>query len=1071
MGPPYPYILNPELTPSQRELMLAMLAKNAASFATPLHPPRAAHGVEHTIHLSDPHPVKQAPYKQSPAKSAEITRQLAEFIKDGRLVPSNSPWASPVSLVRKPGENNWRLVIDYRRVNAQTIKDAYPMPHIETLLYQCRTADWLTLLDIKDAYHHIEMALASRGITAIVTPDGLFEWTRMPFGLTNAPATFQRYVDSCLRDFIGRFVIAFFDDCLVYTTGSFEQHILDVEKALVRLNESALECSAKKCKFGFKELLFVGHYIGRGRIRMDPEKISAVTEHPTPTNVSQLRAFLGLANYYRRFIQGFALIAAPLYTLLRKGVVWEWSQAAIASFENLKTALTTAPCLFAPNFGQPFHLQTDACGIGIAAVLSQRHPPKTEEEEHPVAYVSRQLNIHEQNYSPVEWECLAVVWALSQFEPYLIDAPFTIWTDASALQWLATKRLENKRLTRWALTLQEFNYTIKHRPGKANANADALSRNPRHDSAPPLATQHDERSAAVHGARDPHFIRRAVAALSSPSPLPCIACLRRARTPRASADGDDPMEDIEEEAIDEDGIVAADTDRLNSFITAQRNDPELHTLIAYLERREIPAGRPAWELDRLRRDARRFALEDVGLKTTALVYAPTAGKPEEDQARITLNRRLVVPAAERAALLQLFHDSPFSGHGGVKRTFARLSTKFYWPSMHRDVTHYVSQCTTCQRLKAERRAKPQPRGRMPDPLYPFELVSLDFAGPFKKCEDFEYALIIVDHFTGYCITVPTQLQQAATVARAFVDEVVCKHGLPTRIYTDRASNFRNELMADLTRLLGIKSIFSSAHHPQAHGKVERLVGSVKNIMTTILTNYDGHWVNALQPATFAYNTGKSQATGFTPFFLVHGREAIQPGDLLSPVVADEGETPQAYALDLQTRLKDTRNLVAAIIQSKAEQVIAANQQLQNIPTFEVGSLVWLRDPTMDSRTGGRTRTFAAYFLGPYRVEKRIGDLVYEIRAYKNDKPVGPTFTVHAERLRFHAPSSHLGLYRDPAGKILKSPRKVSFDLSDHSPAQAAKERHQADDPVYYGEGNFLPAEPVPQQRYSLPPRT
>ena len=584
LTPSSPHERNPLSTsiltspPANRSYVRSCLRQHLPAFAAPATTPAASPGVQHHIYLTDLQPVKSAPYRQSPEKQAAIHNIVEKELTTGVVVPSNSPWASPVSLVPKglpdpvTGKTDWRMVIDYRRVNAKTRKDAYPVPLIEDCLNACKDADWMSIIDIKDAYHHIEMALESRGITAFVTADGLFEWTRMPFGLSNAPATFQRYVDQQLREFIGKFCAVFFDDCLVYTKGSLSKHMADVGKVLTRLHSVGLEASASKCRFAYKELLFVGHIVGKGTIKPDPDKIRAISEFPPPTNVTELKAFLGLANYYRRFIDGFASIASPLYQMLKKGVAFEWSQSRTIAFENLKAALLSSRCLYAPNHRLPFILQTDASGVGISGILSQI----VEGEEHPVGFVSRQLNKAEQNYTATEWECLAVVWSIGQFEPLLIDKPFTIVTDHSALQWLATKKMENKRLTRWALTLQEYSYTIVHRPGKANANADALSRSPLTHTAPPEVPVGLERETLVAGPRQAHFIRLLRGHTSG---------LFRAKSrppPAALPALPDPESDQYE-------FTMVDPSELEHAVEAQRVDPSLRQLINYLEKKEVPA--------------------------------------------------------------------------------------------------------------------------------------------------------------------------------------------------------------------------------------------------------------------------------------------------------------------------------------------------------------------------------------------------------------------------------------------------------------------------------------------------
>ena len=266
------------------------------------------------------------------------------------------------------------------------------------------------------------------------------------------------------------------------------------------LAAAGLKASLKKCHFAYAEVLFIGHLVLHGTIKPDPAKLRAISQYPAPTDVTQLRSFIGLASYYHKFIRGFATICAPLYRLTRKAVEFVWSQPCIIAFEAIKTALLDDSCLAAPDFSLPFIVQTDASGVGIGAVLSQLHGGV----ERPIAFISRQLNDAESRYSPTEWECLAVVWAVGQFEIYHVDAPFTIVTDHAALQWLPSKKFENARLMRWAMKLSGLNFTVKHRPGRSNNNVDPLSRNPIAGSAPSAETRDDPAVGPLDVA--PHYI-------------------------------------------------------------------------------------------------------------------------------------------------------------------------------------------------------------------------------------------------------------------------------------------------------------------------------------------------------------------------------------------------------------------------------------------------------------------------------------------------------------------------------------------------------------------------------------
>ena len=1029
--------VNPDLPLAEQARVRATLAKLKHAFAAPKRTPVASPGVEHAIHLLDNQPVKQAPYRQSPAKQEAVHQEVQRLLAAGLIAPSSSPWSSPVSLVPKP-DGSWRMVIDYRRVNAKTRKDAYPVPLIEECLAACKNADWMSIIDIKDAYHHILMALESRGITAFVTPDGLFEWKRMPFGLSNAPATFQRYVDQQLREFIGKFCAVFFDDCLVYTTGTLEQHMQDITAVLTKLHSVGLEASASKCRFAYKELLFVGHIVGKGTIRPDPDKQRAIDEFPEPKTVTELKGFLGLANYYRRFIAGFAVIAAPLYELLRKGTEFVMSQSRLLAFTALKAALTAAPCLYTPNFRLPFILQTDASGVGIAGVLSQN----VEGAEHPVGFVSRQLNKAERNYSATEWECLAVVWSVGQFEPFLIDAPFTIVTDHSALQWLATKRMENKRLTRWALTLQEYSYTIQHRPGKANANADALSRCPPAGTAPPEAADRDEHSTLVAGPREPHFIRR----------LTIVRAGRRkhrpAARPSAVSAGQPPDARRAVSSPLLDGIhefTLMDPAALSTFCDEQEQDEDLRPLLDYLQHKHLGRRSTASQREQLQRRAASYVFLDVGNDRRALFYHPGAGT-RGLSALVQLPPRLVVPDAYKKHILELYHTTPFGGHSGIKHTLRKIASRYYWNTLYNDVTEYVSKCIECQQTKAQRRREEPAKGIPPIPSEPWEMVSMDLAGPFPGNDSFLWILLVVDHFTGYLVTVPLIKADGVGIVRAFVDEVICKFGMPLRILSDRGGQFLSKFMEDLTGMLGIKVNATSAYHPQANGKTERYVGMLKTHLTANLGTYDKRWLDALQTATFAVNASPSETTGFSPFYLNFGRHPRLPGEFLPARYADGGDQrPETYALHLATLVQEAANWVRTNSQNRADQVKTLNEQIKHHLVFSPGDLVWLKDERARLEHHGRLPALAHRYIGPYLVLERISPMAYVIRALHEGETKGLTMTANANHLRaINTDSPGLDNRFAPEGPLDTSmPPLVPVDTtSDAVPTNAPREEAQ-----------------------------
>jgi len=975
--------------------MLAMLTSRRDAFApVATAPPPPTLGVSHAIHLTDTAPVKTPPYKQSPAKNEYIRKNVELLLKNKLIVPSNSPWSSAVVIVPK-ADGSLRMCIDYRKVNSKTKKDAYPMPLIEDCLHMCKGAKFLSIIDVQDAYHHVLMDPGSKQITAFATADGLFEWQVMPFGLCNAPATFQRHVDTILRPYIGKTCAAFFDDIVVFTDGTFEQHIKDVEVILGELSRARLSAKIKKCKFGYKEINFVGHIVREGRVLPDPEKIKAVTDWRPPTTVLELQSFIGLVNYYRRFIVDFAIISGPLYALLRKDQEWTWGDLEQAAFERLKTALVSAPCLHAPDFKQPFILQTDASIHGIGAVLTQN----IDGEEHPIAYLSRQLNEAEKNYSAVEWECLAAVWSVKKLQAFLADSLFTIVTDASSLKELPTKKFENSRLMRWSMTLAEYNYNVIHRRGRNNANADSLSRAPLVGSAPPEPV-------IVR----PRYVNRVIQHVPFPDAdvhhVTVSACNRVVRvnrvstrsTTRTDARGQ-PTTSIEQHNAPptrvertSEKLKAAnerletqyrlvDSAELQGIVDKQHQDEVLRPMIEYLTDKSTPANFDPTQTRKLKRDSEKFALIDTTTPAGLYYIAHSARGP------LAIIRpmlpKLVIPKEYRKTMLAMYHDSPFGGHLGALRTYHKLYVCYYWDSMFDDCQKYVRDCRECHIVKQRLRNPPQPGGLMPAPTEPFEVVSMDTCGPFPLSADFKYVFTFIDHFTRFAIAVPSVNKSSSSLAQAFVNEVIAKYGTPRILISDNGTEFVDRMLDELYKSLKIKRIISAPYHPQSNGLVERVNGTMKQIVNALTVPRPGRrgneheWAYSLQLAMHAYNTSIGDFLGMSPFELLFGRPPRSPLNDLNEIMGSAGDQPHMeYVRLMKDRLRLAYEWVKTVLSDKRQEVMEQNIALGDHPVYKRDDIVYTR-----RLTGPYLKQHRWDVDKPYVVTGRKGPSAYILHPY------------------------------------------------------------------------------------------
>ena len=429
---------------------------------------------EHRIYTQGP-PIKQQFRRQPPARREEERNQVEAMSQRGIIRPSTSPWSSPVVLAKKK-DGSLRFCVDYRRLNAVTVKDAQPLPRIDDTLEALHGSRWFSTLDLQCGYWQIPIREKDKKKTAFCTGDGqLWEFEVLPFGVCNGPASFARLMDAVLAGLTWKTCLAYLDDIIVYAP-TWGVHLQRLQEVFERIRGAGLKLKPSKCCLAREEVPFLGHVVNSRGIQPDPKKLEAISAIPAPANVRELRSFLGIASYYRRFIRGFADIAAPLHCLLDKGATWKWSTECDEAFRGLKAHLTQSPVAAYPDFSLPFTLYTDASNLGLGAVLSQKQDGK----ERMIACASRTLSPSEKNYSTTKKECLGVVWGIRYFRPYLLSNHFEVITDHYSLKWLKSMSTESALLHRWSSELEEYNFTIKHRPGKLQGHADGLSRLPIH---------------------------------------------------------------------------------------------------------------------------------------------------------------------------------------------------------------------------------------------------------------------------------------------------------------------------------------------------------------------------------------------------------------------------------------------------------------------------------------------------------------------------------------------------------------------------------------------------------------
>jgi hypothetical protein len=427
-------------------------------------PPHRA--LDHAITLiKEDQPINSRPYRYSPLHKDEIERQVSEMLQSGVITTSMSPYASPVLLVKKK-DDSWRFCVDFRRLNNITVKNKFPLPIVDELLDELAGTKFFSKIDLRAGYHQIRMREEDEHKTAFKTHHGHFQFRVMPFGLTNAPATFQCVMNQVFAPFLRKFVIVFLDDILIYSA-SWTDHLVHLKTILQTLRDNQFFAKMSKCSFGQTSISYLGHIISDNGVSTDPEKTQVMQQWPVPANITELRGFLGLTGYYRKFVKGYGLITKPLTQLLTKQG-FHWTEQAQAAFDTLKHAMVNTPVLSLPDFSVPFTVETDACATGVGAVLMQ--------QGHPVAYLSKSLGIQNSKLSIYEKEFLAVIMAIDRWKTYLQRGPFVILTDHKSLCTLGDQQLGTELQRKAMSKLMGLQFEIRYKKGSDNAAADSLSR-------------------------------------------------------------------------------------------------------------------------------------------------------------------------------------------------------------------------------------------------------------------------------------------------------------------------------------------------------------------------------------------------------------------------------------------------------------------------------------------------------------------------------------------------------------------------------------------------------------------
>lgn len=850
--------------------------------------------VKHHIRTKNEDPIYVKPYRQAPFVQNEINRQVDQLIKDNVIQESHSPWNAPVHLVPKKmdasGEIKYRMVIDFRRLNEITIDDRYPLPNIHDLFDKLGKSTYYTTLDLASGYHQIELDERGRQKTAFSTQNGHFEFLRMPFGLKTAPATFQRTMDNVLRGLQGLHCMVYLDDIIIYGN-SLDNMIQNLRTVFDRIRATNMKIQLDKSEFLRKEVLYLGHTITKEGLKPNDDKITAVLNYPLPKTTTEIKSFLGLVGYYRRFIKDFAKITQPLTTCLKKRNKIIIDQKYIDAFNKCKELLTHAPLLQYPDYDKPFILTTDASNIALGAVLSQGQIGS----DKPIAYASRTLSDSESRYSTIERELLAIIWAVKHFRPYLYGRKFYIYTDHRPLVWLRSLKDPSSKLTRWGLRLQDYDFELIYKNGKQNTNADAFSR----IKINALDSDDDNESLAVNVDEEgtKYLDRVATERYTGKmkrqrSNSSTITISDTSRTATASSI-EFPDEIINKHPVP---LGNSKSDTIHSALNESTGMPILHEAIDTKPNQILVFSwlKNEMQVKDLSRAKQKVLEVFLPIDNPELIkeFLKQYIKPkikyfiffEENEHRklfgniiIQLFRKdlinfyecterviYVEDEGEQRAIIAKHHEG-HTCHRGIKETLVRLHRNYYWDRMQETVAAVINTCEACQKMKYDRKPIKPTLQLTQTQNAPFQELFIDLFSIEGKTY-----LTLIDAFSKLGQAIEIQNKSTPEVVRALM-KYFSYYGVPKRISSDPGSEFNNELMREFLNLHKVELHIGTPNNPNSMGLIERFHSTIIEIYR--LAKYEKRCTDAASVMTYsvmAYNHSIHSVTELTPFEVVFG---------------------------------------------------------------------------------------------------------------------------------------------------------------------------------------------------------
>ena len=867
--------------------------------------------IHHIINTYPHSPPASKPYSQ-PESENILYDMIQEFLNAGLISESHSPYAAPAFLVKKK-DGTRRLVVDYKKLNLITIKDSSPLPKMEDALQKLGHGyQYFSKIDLRSGFYQIPINEQDKLKTAFVTPFGLFQFNVLPMGLKNSPPTFQKVMNDTLKS-CRSFSLVYLDDIVVFST-TYHEHLDHLRQVFLALSDKNFVLNPPKCELCVQRINYLGHTVSATSITPLSEKIETILSMKEPATLAEANKFIGALNWYRKFIPEFALTASPIYSVTnltqknRRNFHWRFAQSQ--AFHQIKKMLTSAPLfLHFPIDDTPLILTTDASGIGLGGVLQQ----EVDGQLRNLYYHSQLMSPCERKYSTIEKEALAIFKCITRMRSYILGRELIIMTDHCPLCHILTKTVNNSRVDRIANLIQDYNIIeVRHIKGRHNCLPDYFSRFPRQID--------DELFDIDYGL---------VTKYNSPTPLPLsshqpINMILRPRPPKITKPSEPSIPDCSETSNDSSPTFDAPSLKissnyfdLNRLKLEQNKDPEVQKILLQLKTNPNTSS---------------FVVHDDTLYR--LIMSSFSQK--------TKYKVIYVPSSLVESLLVATHDDPLIGaHFSFERTYQKLRYYYWWPKMKQCIRRHIKSCILCQGYNKSRYKKPGQLHSFPPPEGPFQIIGIDFCGPLPQTpRDNKYVLVVTDYFTRHITAIPLPSCTAAKTAESLFNNFFCLFGIPQLIVSDQGSHFKNQLMTNISQLIGYNHIYTTPYHPQSNGIVERFNGTFIPQLSKLQDKETNNWDEFLSAIVFAYNTGIHKSTRFSPYELVFGRPPRLP---IHPQLSHFSfSTPNDYFLQLQQSLKYFHHFARSNNQRQHERNKTYYNTNRSDPHYRIGDRVLMR---------------------------------------------------------------------------------------------------------------------------------